>query len=257
MKKSIWFPLAFIMTFALTAPLAAQQAQPPLWFGVLDMPSIIKVHPITVDSLPLIQQSAQKNALAFEEYKKTYNKQVQQLQQQYKLGTPQFEEAVKPLNDSFRQAQNDAQDQLNKITGEVSKLEYQVYQDIQKAVETVAGQKGIIFVQCKVRMDRQGVTEEVAAVQELMGNMPLVWNRSECDITEDVKATLLQITGPPKTAGALNNISGQVSTGVPGAPQSNPAQTAARPTSMTGAAAALTPQQATRSARPTGANGLR
>ena len=94
-KKSYWIPLvSFLSVFAFAASASAQQSQQPLWIAVVDMPSVIKSHPVTVDEIPLIQQAFQKDVLEAQKYEQSCQKQVEQIKQQYKYGTPQFEEAV-------------------------------------------------------------------------------------------------------------------------------------------------------------------
>lgn len=204
-----------------------QAQQRPLLIGVVDMPSVIQSHPITVDEVPLIRDAFQKDQLEAKKYEQSCQKQVDQIKQQFKYGTPQFEEAVRPIKEGLRKAEIQLQDKQSEVMNQVNQLQYRVYTDIQKAVQQVTTQKGILIVHTKIKLDRNGVAEEVAAVQEADANPTLVWNHPACDITEDVKAALLQITGAPKNtaAGALGNISGQLQASQP--TQNQPAAQAA------------------------------
>ena len=232
MKKSYWIPLvSFLSVLAFAASATAQQAQQqsqqPLWIAVVDMPSVIKSHPVTVDEIPLIQQAFQKDVLEAQKYEQSCQKQVEQIKQQYKYGTPQFEEAVKPIKEGLRQAQVQLQDKQAEVMAEANKLQYKVYTDIQTAVQEVAKRKGIVIVHTKIKLDRQGVAEEVVAVQEADANSMLVWNHPGIDITDDVKSELAKIAGSPKntaSGGALGNITGRLQASGPAAA---PQQTAA------------------------------
>ena len=239
MKNSYWFSLVsvlFVLAFAASVsaqqPASQQPRQQPLWIAVVDMPSVIKAHPVTVDEIPLIQQAFQKDVLEAQKYEQSCQKQVEQIKQQFKYGSPQFEEAVKPIKEGLRQAQVQLQDKQSEVMTEANKLQYKVYSDIQQAVKQVAEQKGIVIVHTKIKLDRQGVAEEVVAVQEADANSMLVWNHPGIDITEDVKKALVQIAGTPKNSagGALGNITGQLQANAPAAaPQAAAPQNALAP----------------------------
>lgn len=236
MKKQI--ALLFVCLFASFAVAAIAEAQQPqaqrqtpLMVAVVDMPSVIKAHPITTDTIPQIQQSFQKEVLEAQKYEQTCQKQVDQIKQEFKYGTPQFEQAVKPIKDGLRQAQVQLQDKQAEVMSQANQLQYKVFTDIQQAVQQVALQKQAIIVLTKIKLERNGVAEEVAAVQEADANALLVWSRPECDITEEVKAALEQIAGVSKTnGGALANISGQIQASAPTGGQGQQRQaTAAAP----------------------------
>jgi len=239
-KKFSFFALLGLLTLSASV-LTAQQAQQQraLLIGVVDMPAIIQSHPITVDEVPLLRDSFQKERIEAQKYEQSCQKQVDQIKQQFKYGTPQFEEAVRPIKEGLREAEIQLQDKQAEVMAQVSKLQYQVYTDIQKAVQQVAEKKGILIVHTKIKLDREGVAEEVAAVQEADANPTLVWNHPACDITEDVKAALAQIAGTPKSTagGALGNITGQLQA-------SAPSQGAAGQTASAQTAAAAAPQPA-------------
>lgn len=233
-------PASFLMA---QQPQAQQRA---LLIGVVDMPSVIQSHPITIDEVPLIRDAFQKDQLEAKKYEQSCQKQVDQIKQQFKYGTPQFEEAVRPLKEGLRKAEIQLQDKQAEVMNQVNQLQYRVYTDIQKAVQQVATEKGILIVHTKIKLDRNGVAEEVAAVQEADANPTLVWNHPACDITEDVKAALLKITGAPKNtaSGALGNISGQLQASQPtqNQPAAQPAAPAAQPAQRNALAPAARPQ---------------
>ena len=247
MKKFMVIALCGALFCAVSAlqaqqPQQAQQSQPrALLIGVVDMPSVLQSHPITVDEMPILRDSFAKERLEAQKYEQTCMKQVEQIKQQYKMGTPQFDEATKPIREGLRQAEIQLQDRQAEVMNQVNQLQYKIYTDVQKAVQQVAERKGILIVHTKIKLDRKGVAEEVAAVQEADANPTLVWNHPACDITEDVKAALAVIAGTPQgnaaTGGALDNISSQA--------QVNAAQPAAKT-----AAAAAAAQPARAAAQP-------
>lgn len=242
--KKFWLIALAALLIVPTSALLAQQgqtAQRALLIGVVDMPGVIQSHPITIDEVPLLRDSFQKDQLEAKKYEQSCQKQVDQIKQQFKYGTPQFEEAVRPIKDGLRQAEIQLQDKQAKVMNQVNQLQYKVYTDIQKAVQQVATEKGILIVHTKIKLDRKGVAEEVAAVQEADANPTLVWNHPACDITEDVKAALVKIAGTPKNTagGALGNISGQLQAS---GPTAQPQQQAQQPAQRSALAPANRPQ---------------
>ncbi|MBQ6620962.1 MAG: OmpH family outer membrane protein [Thermoguttaceae bacterium] len=252
MKNSVVIALCGVLFCAVSAlqaqqPQQAQQSQPrALLIGVVDMPSVLQAHPITVDEMPILRDSFAKERLEAQKYEQTCMKQVEQIKQQYKMGTPQFDEAAKPIREGLRQAEIQLQDRQAEVMNQVNQLQYKIYTDVQKAVQQVAERKGILIVHTKIKLDRKGVAEEVAAVQEADANPTLVWNHPACDITEDVKAALAVIAGTPKgnaaNGGALDNISSQA--------QASAAQPAAAQPAAKTAAASAAAQPARGAAQP-------
>ncbi len=196
--------LVLTILFCLALPLIAnaQQTQTPqqprrtpLYVGVVDLQELIKAHPITATEVPALQAELQKDKLEADKKQREYEKQMEQVSKEFKYGSPQFEDAVQPIKEGMRTLQNEMQDKLAEMQKRATPLQYQVYSDIQKAVDAVAREKGIVVVHTKLKIDRTGISEEVAAVQEADLNPTLVWNRPECDLTEAVKAKLSEITG--------------------------------------------------------------
>lgn len=229
MKK---FYSAFLFFLLMTPVIAdAQQAasqqpnapqnRPMLVVAVVDLPSLIKAHPVTVDELPMLQEEFKKDALEAQKTQQDYQKEMEKIAREYNIGTPQFEEASRPIKDGMRKLEAEMQDKQAEMQNRLVPLQYKVYSDIQKAVETVAREKRAYIVHAKVKIDRTGVSEEIAAVKEADANGTLVWNRPECDITEDVKNVLGQIAGKAKGGtDSLNGLAAQAAETAAGASRS-------------------------------------
>lgn len=192
------------------AQAAAQAKAPAIIVAVVDLPSLIKSHPVTADEVPMLQEQFKKEALEAQKAQQNYQKEMEKITREYNIGTPQFEEAVKPIKEGMRNLEAQMQDKQAEMQNRLVPLQYRVYSDIQKAVEKVAREKRAYIVHAKVSVDRTGISEELAAVREADANGSLVWNRPECDITEDVRAVLAQIAGTPKGGTAsLNSLAAQ------------------------------------------------
>ena len=201
---------AFAQQAQQPAAAAAPARTPALIVAVVDLPALIKAHPVTADEVPMLQEQFKKEAFEAQKTQQNYQKEMEKVSREYDIGTPQFEEAVRPIKDGMRQLEAQMQDKQAEMQNRLVPLQYKVYSDIQKAVEKVAYEKRAYIVHAKVKVDRTGVSEELAAVREADANGSLVWNRPECDITEDVKAVLYQIAGTPKGGTqSLNSLAAQ------------------------------------------------
>ena len=198
--------------------------------AVVDLPSLIKTHPVTVDEVPMLQEEFKKDAIEAQKKQQDYQKEMEKITKEYNIGTPQFEEAVRPIKDGMRELEAQMQDKQAAMQNRLVPLQYKVYADIQKAVDIVARDRGAVIVHAKVKIDRTGMSEELAAVKEADANGTLVWNREECDITNQVQEVLTKIAGAPKggDAGSLNSLAAQAAGAAAGASRTN-LQPAAQP----------------------------
>lgn len=221
-----------VAAFAQQAAGAPQAKSPAIIVAVVDLPSLIKAHPVTVDEVPMLQEQFKKEALEAQKTQQNYQKEMEKVTREYNIGTPQFEEAVRPIKEGMRQLEAQMQDKQADMQNRLVPLQYKVYSDIQKAVEKVAYEKRAYIVHAKVKVDRTGMSEELAAVKEADANGTLVWNRPECDITEEVKAALVQIAGTPKGgADSLTSLAAQAAdaANTSAAPKAQPTAAQARP----------------------------
>lgn len=196
--------VSFVVSlFVMISTVQAQQVS--LLIGIVDLPSVLQKHPIIVDQVSLIQQSFQKEKLEFTRFEQECQKRVAALAQEHKIGTPEYEAAISPIREELRQKERGFLEKQQKIQTEATKLQFKAVQDVRTAIESVAVQKGIIAVLQKFKVNRKNVSEEIAALQE-MDNL-VVWNRPECEITQDVIAVLAQMVGTPKgnPLGAISN----------------------------------------------------
>ena len=192
------------------APAQAPAKAPAIIVAVVDLPSLIKSHPVTADEVPMLQAQVEKERLEAQKAQQNYQKEMEKVTREYNIGTPQFEEAVKPIKEGMRELEAQMQDKQAEMQNRLVSLQYRVCSDIQKAVEKVAREKRAYIVHAKVSVDRTGISEELAAVREADANGSLVWNRPECDITEDVRAALAQIAGTQKGGtDSLNGLAAQ------------------------------------------------
>lgn len=187
---------------AQQAPAAAQRRpaqQAALLVGVIDMRAVLQNHPIVADEIPGLGQQLQAMQADLVAKSRDAQKQIEGIQQQYKIGSPEFEERIAPLRQQMREAEAQAQEKQQMLVAERTQMMYRVYKDVQAAVDAVARQRGVIIVHSKIKYSRDAnVSEEVVALEEANQN-PIVWNREECDITEAVKAQLAATVGAPKT----------------------------------------------------------
>ncbi|MDO5567585.1 MAG: OmpH family outer membrane protein, partial [Planctomycetia bacterium] len=165
MKKSmITAFVAASLFFVLNSIVSAQQA--PILVGVMDTLAVIQKHPIATDQISLVDQSYQKDVLEFKKFQQACAKKAEEINNTYKIGTPEFDEQIRPLRDQLRNAEVQMQEKQAKLSQELNKLQYKVYSDIQEAVQAVCQQKGILIVFSKIKTPRQGVTEDMAMVRD-------------------------------------------------------------------------------------------
>ncbi len=213
--KKICSILAVLFLFAASA-FAQQQPQQPqqqqaVLIGVVDLPSVFQKHPLIADNLRLIQEDVQKDSIELAKARQAAQKQLDALKQQFKIGSDEYNNQLRPIQESLQNKERSLQEKQTKIKLDVAKIQYKVYQDVKAAIEHIAYQKGIVAVFIKISIHQKDVMEELIALQELEANT-IVWNRPECNITNDVLAVLAQTVGVPKnnSGSALNNISGQM-----------------------------------------------
>ena len=169
MKK---FYLGLFLMLVMPIAAFAQQAQQPaanapakspaLIVAVVDLPALIKAHPVTADEVPMLQEQFKKEALEAQKTQQNYQKEMEKVTHEYNIGTPQFEEAVRPIKEGMRQLEAQMQDKQAEMQNRLVPLQYKVYSDIQKAVEKVAYEKRAYIVHAKVSVDRAGISEELA-----------------------------------------------------------------------------------------------
>lgn len=200
----------FILTMVISAQ-AQQQQQTPLIIGVVDLPAVFQKHPLMADNIRLIQEDIQKDSIELAKARQAAQKQLESLKQQFKIGSDEYNNQLRPIQDDLQAKERALQEKQTKIKLDVAKIQYKVYQDVRVIIENISLQKGIVAVFIKISIHQKDVMEELVALQELEANS-IVWSRPQCDITNDVLAMLAQTVGVPKnnTSGALNNISGQV-----------------------------------------------
>lgn len=202
---------------AKTTAQARPAAQTNLLVGVVDLRSVLQNHPIVVDELPALGLKLQEEQVSLTKARDEADKKVASLQKEYSqmIGTPEFEEKVGVVRKEFSDAEFKAREVQQKLVAQRTQLLFKAYEDLQKAIEDVARQKGILIVHSKIVIavpENATVSKEVVALEEADQNT-IVWNRPECDITEYVKARLTEIAGSPKqkaeNGGGLNNLGAQ------------------------------------------------
>ncbi|MDO4586173.1 MAG: OmpH family outer membrane protein [Planctomycetia bacterium] len=196
-----------------------QQQRSPLLVAVIDVQSVLQNHPAITDEIPILQQQFQKEVAKASQIEQNCQKNVEKLQTEYKIGSPEYENALRPIRDQLRNLEVELQEKQTGYLNQISKIRYKVFMDVQSAIQEVAVQSGILVVHLKLKMDRTNVSEEVATLQEADNNV-VVWNHPKCDITEMVKNQLAQNVGTPKTkaGGPLENMAGNIR---PSGPQQN------------------------------------
>lgn len=213
--KRIHFILATLfiltMTVCVQAQQQQQQQQAPLIIGVVDLPAVFQKHPLMADNIRLIQEDIQKDSIELAKARQAAQKQLESLKQQFKIGSDEYNNQLRPIQDALQAKERALQEKQSKIKLDVAKIQYKVYQDVRAIIENISLQKGIVAVFIKISIHQKDVMEELITLQELEANT-IVWSRPQCDITNDVLALLAQTVGVPKSTsgGALNNISGQV-----------------------------------------------
>ncbi len=186
----------------------ASQARPAtknLLVGVVDLRAILQNHPTIVDEIPAITMQMQEEQAALSKAKDEADRDVANLQKEYNnlIGTPEFEDKVGVVRKAFSDAEYKAVEVQRKLVAKRTQLLFKAYEDLQKAIEIVAKQNGVIIVHSKVKIavpDNANVSREAVALEEADQNT-IVWNHPACDITEQVKAQLAVIAGSPKQGG--------------------------------------------------------
>ena len=196
----------------------ARTAAKNLLVGVVDLRAVLQTHPVIADQIPALSLQLQEEQVALNKAREKADQDVAKLQKEYNLtfGSPEFEEKVGGVRKEFSDAEFKAREVQNRLVAERTQLLFKAYEDLQKAIETVAKQNGIIIVHSKIKIavpENASVSKEVVALEEADQNT-IIWNRPECDITEQVKAQLATIAGTPKTTapangGSLNNLGSQ------------------------------------------------
>ena len=182
---------------------AAQRApQRNLLVGVVDLRAVLSNHPIVADQIPELTQKLQMVQIEFTKAQQEAQERLNKLQQAYKVGTPEYDEQMGAIRKELSDAQFKAEDAQQKVVMERTQLLFRAYKDLQAAIQEVAKQNGVLIVHSKVKITADpdaNVSEEFLTLQEADQNT-IVWNRPECDITEQVKSQLEAAVGAPKSA---------------------------------------------------------
>ncbi len=189
----------------------------PLLIGILDIQSVIGKHPLLADNLPVIQKSVKADLIDYNKFKVECQKQANELKQQYKLDSPEYETHMKAIQDQLLQREKGLQEKEIKIRTEIAKIQFKAFSDVKAIIEEVALQKGILAVFMYNKVQNNTVSAETQFIEEMKSNLVL-WYRTECDITAAVTAAMAAKLGLPKTPegqGALNGISSQLGAPAP------------------------------------------
>ncbi|MBP5621606.1 MAG: OmpH family outer membrane protein [Thermoguttaceae bacterium] len=195
----------------------ARTAAKSLLVGVVDLRAVLQNHPTIVDEIPAITMQMQEEQVELSKAKDEADRKVANLQKEFNgmVGTPEFEDKVGVVRKEFSDAEYKAFEAQKKLVAKRTQLLFKAYEDLQQAIETVAIQNGVIIVHSKVKLavpDNASVSREAVALEEADQNT-IVWNRPECDITEQVKAQLAIIAGSPKqnagSGASLDNLGAQ------------------------------------------------
>ncbi len=225
----------------------AQRAQRNLLVGVVDLRSVLSNHPIVADQIPALTQKLQMVQIEFTKAQQEAQEQLGKLQQTCKVGTPEYDEQMGAIRKALSDAQFKAEDAQQKIVMERTQLLFRAYKDLQAAIQEVAKQNGVLIVHSKVKITAEpeaNVSEEFLTLQEADQNT-IVWNRPECDITEQVKKQLASAVGAPKGNAAMDssplaNLGAQAISASQAQPQQSAGQVQGvaqpRPTARTAAA---------------------
>ena len=186
----------------------AQRAQQRnLLVGVVDLRAVLSNHPIVADQIPALTQKLQMVQIEFTKAQQEAQDRLNKLQQAYKVGTPEYDEQMGAIRKELSDAQFKAEDAQQKVVMERTQLLFRAYKDLQAAIQEVAKQNGVLIVHSKVKITADpdaNVSEEFLTLQEADQNT-IVWNRPECDITEQVKSQLVASVGAPKSAASADS----------------------------------------------------
>lgn len=189
------------------ASAAQPRAQRNLLVGVVDLRAVLANHPVVTDEIPALTQKLRLEQVEFGKAQQEAQANLEKLQQTYKVGTPEYEDQMGAVRKSLSDAQFKAEEAQQKIVMQRTQLLFRAYKDLQAAIQEVAKLNGILIVHSKVKLNADSeanVSEEFLTLQEADQNT-IVWNRPECDITEQVKAQLAKAVGvstPKKAADA-------------------------------------------------------
>ena len=182
---------------AQQASAAQPRAQRNLLVGVVDLRAVLANHPVVTDEIPALTQKLRLEQVEFGKAQQEAQANLEKLQQTYKVGTPEYEDQMGSVRKSLSDAQFKAEEAQQKIVMQRTQLLFRAYKDLQAAIQEVAKQNGILIVHSKVKLNADSeanVSEEFLTLQEADQNT-IVWNRPECDITEQVKAQLARSVG--------------------------------------------------------------
>lgn len=189
---------------AQQASAAQPRVQRNLLVGVVDLRAVLANHPVVTDEIPALTQKLRLEQVEFGKAQQEAQANLEKLQQTYKVGTPEYEDQMGAVRKSLSDAQFKAEEAQQKIVMQRTQLLFRAYKDLQAAIQEVAKLNGILIVHSKVKLNADSeanVSEEFLTLQEADQNT-IVWNRPECDITEQVKAQLAKAVGvsSPKKA---------------------------------------------------------
>ena len=179
------------------ASAAQPRVQRNLLVGVVDLRAVLANHPVVTDEIPALTQKLRLEQVEFGKAQQEAQANLEKLQQTYKVGTPEYEDQMGSVRKSLSDAQFKAEEAQQKIVMQRTQLLFRAYKDLQAAIQEVAKQNGILIVHSKVKLNADSeanVSEEFLTLQEADQNT-IVWNRPECDITEQVKAQLAKSVG--------------------------------------------------------------
>ena len=186
----------------------AKPAPKALLVGVIDLRAVVSNHPIIADNIQELGKQMQALDVEVAKAQQEAQDKLSKLQQEFKAGSDEYNEQMNLIRKNLTDVQFKAQDAQEKLIVQRTQYLFKAYKDVQAAVKTVAVNNGILIVHTKIKVtpaENANVPEEVVALQEADNNT-IVWNRPECDITEQVKQVLAAAVGTPKHLGsqALN-----------------------------------------------------
>ena len=145
--KKFYLGLFLMLAMALAAfaqqaqPQAAPAKSPALIVAVVDLPALIKVHPVTVDEVPMLQEQFKKDALEAQKTQQNYQKEMEKVSREYNIGTPQFEDAVRPIKEGMRNLEAQMQEASENLDFEKAA----VYRDRLNALRAVMANQNVSF----------------------------------------------------------------------------------------------------------------
>jgi len=201
-------------TFAQAQQQAASQPrQKNLLVGVVDVRDCLSVHPFN-DEIQALQKKLQLEGVEYAKAQQEAQDAMLKLQQEFKVGTPEYEQQMSAIRQKLADAQLKAQSAQDKLVVERTQCLFKAYKDLQAAIKAVAVQNGVVIVHSKVKItvpEGANVSEEEIALQEADANLVL-WNRPECDLTSQVKQLLsakAPATNNSAASSPLANLGGQ------------------------------------------------